>query len=45
MLRNEMWKVFQATGNINAFMYCKECEKIDFKLKKNKGNEEIRIVI
>lgn len=45
MLRNEMWRIFQATGNIKAFMYCKECERIDLKQKKNKGNEEIRIVI
>ncbi|WP_427339558.1 YqzL family protein [Caloranaerobacter sp. DY30410] len=45
MLRNEMWRVFQATGNINAFIYCKECEEIDLKQKKNKCNEEIRTVI
>ncbi|WP_083238750.1 YqzL family protein [Caloranaerobacter ferrireducens] len=45
MLKNEMWRIFQATGNINAFMYCKECERIDLKQRKNKDNEEIRIVI
>ncbi|QIB26301.1 YqzL family protein [Caloranaerobacter azorensis] len=45
MLRNEMWKIFQATGNINAFIYCKECEKIVLKQKEDGYKEEIKTVI
>lgn len=45
MLRNEMWRIFQTTGNINAFIYCKESERIGIKQKKNRSKEEIRIVI
>lgn len=25
MLMNKMWRIFENTGNINAYMYCKDC--------------------
>ncbi len=24
MLMNKMWKIFETTGNINAYLYCKD---------------------
>lgn len=28
MLMNKMWKIFEATGNINAYLYYRECCKL-----------------
>jgi len=28
MFKSEMWKIFKSTGNINAYLYYKECEKL-----------------
>lgn len=34
MLKNEMWKIFKATGNINAFLYLAENKNLDDKYSK-----------
>ena len=39
MLRNEMWKVFEATGNISAYLYYRNC--LD-KQKNSKVEEEYK---
>ncbi|EOD01872.1 YqzL family protein [Caldisalinibacter kiritimatiensis] len=31
LLRDEMWKIFEASGNINAYLYYKESGKYDKK--------------
>ncbi len=33
MLRNEMWKIFKCTGNINAYLYYKDSEKYNIDIK------------
>lgn len=29
MLKNEMWKIFKKTGNINAYLYIKKSHEIN----------------
>ncbi|WP_120166922.1 YqzL family protein [Thermohalobacter berrensis] len=41
MLRDEMWKIFQAKGNINAYLYYKESLKINNKKEKQYKKEKI----
>ncbi len=35
MLRNEMWKIFKSTGNINAYMYYKDSQRDNIEMKCN----------
>lgn len=36
MLNNDMWKIFEATGRLEAYLYCKDILNIDI----NKTNKE-----
>lgn len=35
MLRNEMWKIFNTTGNVNAYLYYKDSEKYNIDLNRD----------
>ncbi|MGF7056339.1 YqzL family protein [Brassicibacter mesophilus] len=44
MLLNEMWQIFEVTGNVDAYLYYKEIEEVviskDIKIEGNKIREE-----
>lgn len=42
MLRNEMWKIFKATGNIHAYLYYKDSLKINAKEKVQKQEKMLQ---
>jgi len=45
MLKNDMWKIFEATGKIDAYLYCKidseNKEKIENKTFKNEIESDL----
>ncbi len=43
MLREEMWKIFEATGNINSYLYYSDCKKCKNTLINKYENEAICI--
>lgn len=40
MLNNEMWKIFKATGNINAYLYVNDCKKNEYSDKYISKNDD-----
>lgn len=42
MLRNEMWKIFNANGNINAYLYYKDSEKFNIDIKSDLEDYDTR---
>lgn len=39
MLKNDMWKIFEATGRVEAYLYCKDILDININnIKRNKEN-------